>query len=117
MDEIREAILWMYRIAKIADKYAKAFEPYETPFNEIYGDAADAIYYLIGEEDPGKFDQSFTYDVLHTTSLTEDRAVALLMNEFKKNHAQPAPNLTTPEEMRKMCMENGGYMTPEGDWK
>lgn len=122
MEEIRDALLRMYRSARLARKLAKAMDDYDTPYHEIYGDLADAIYYLIGEHiEP--FSESVTHCVLSSDILLEERAVSILYYIFKQNHPgqetveQPKPNTISKEGMQKMYATNGGYMTPEGDWK
>lgn len=119
MQNIKDALLRMYRVAKMAQKYEKAMDPYESPFTEIYGNAADAIYYLLGEKTE-LFTESETFNILNTVSLTEDRAVELLMNEYKKNtveYPMPKPWFTPRRLMKERAEEGNGYVSPEGDWE
>ena len=119
---IREALTRMYRAAKLALKYDKAFEPYESPFTEMYGEAADAIYWLIGED--RDFKNSVTYSVLHSEGIDERYAVGILFRTYVDNVSpaikpeQPKPTFVTKQEMMDRYMRNGGYMyeTPEGEW-
>ena len=121
MDDIRDALLRMYRVAKMAMKMEETLNKIGYgggPVNDLYGEAADAIYYLIGERTE-TFKQSVTYVVLHTVSLDEDRAVCLLLGAYKRNHPeQPSPQFIDPEKMRENVKKVGGYhyQTPEGDW-
>lgn len=121
MDDIRDALLRMYRVAKKSMNLEKSLE--EIGYggglvNDIYAEAADAIYCLIGERTE-TFKQSVTYVVLHTVSLDEDRAVCLLLGAYKRNHPeQPNPQFIDPEKMQENVKKVGGYQyqTPEGDW-
>lgn len=118
MDNVRDALLRMYRVAKMAKRYDAVFEGLDTPYFRIYGEAVDAIYSLIGEHTE-TLEESETYNILHTQSLTEDRAVALLMNVYEKNNTPPKPHVHWVDSMADMVKANGGYLheTPEGDWK
>ena len=124
MKNVRDALSRMFKAHRLANKYAKVFEPYDSPFSDIADDIADSIYYLIGE-DTETFEESVTANVLGTSSLTVERAVALLEGEYKRNirkATQPAPNTIEPDEFKQMFEETGGYMnrnflTPEGEWK
>lgn len=55
-----------------------------SPYADIFGDIADAIYYLIGEQ-KNRFEDSMTYIMLHTDAITDECKVSLLMNEYRKN--------------------------------
>ena len=117
MENVRDALLRMYRASKTAKKFDDVFCDYDTPYTDIYGDIADAIYYLIGE-DTGLFSDSVTYSVLHTENMTESRAVAILLAEYGRNNCeQPKPTTFEKDETKKLFEENGGYATPEGEWK
>ena len=91
-----------------------------TVFDDFYGNAADAIYALIGEHTE-TFEESVTYLVLNTPVLSEERRVQMLMEEYEKNHPEqigmPKPNLISRDEFRNMARQCGGYMSPEGEWK
>lgn len=132
MEEIRDALLRMYRSARLARRLAKAMDDFDTPYHEIYGDLADAIYCLIGEHvEP--FTASHTHNILTSEILLEERAVTILYYIYKQNHSeepkprqnhteqaevkQPAPNTFTFDQFRKDYEAVGGYITPEGDWK
>ena len=56
-----------------------------TPYFDIYGSAADAIYYLIGEK-TNTFDESVTYTVLHSDQYSNDQRVGILMYEYERNN-------------------------------
>ena len=56
----------------------------DTPYWNIYCTLSDSIYEFLGEK-TNTYDESVTYNVLHTVSLMDDRRVALLMNEYRKN--------------------------------
>ena len=58
----------------------------DNPYFSIFGNAADAIYNLIGEHaDP--FDDSVTYRTIHQFMFSEHDCVQILLEEFRKNHA------------------------------
>ena len=56
----------------------------DSPYADIFGDIADAIYYLIGEQ-KNMFEDSLTYRMLHTDAITDECKVSLLMDEYRKN--------------------------------
>ena len=60
----------------------------DSPYADIFGDIADAIYYLIGEN-TDRFEDSMTYIMLHTDAVTDHCKVSLLMDAYRKN--RPAP--------------------------
>lgn len=120
MNEIKDALLRMIRSAMSAKKMADAYLMIgldDNKLHRIYGDLLDAIYSLIGES-VDEFNLSVTYVAATAPFLTDERRTELLYFEYVKNHQvkQPKPFFTTPEEMRKSVKENGGYMSPEGDW-
>ena len=63
-----------------------------TPYDKIYGQLADAIYYLIGENEKyyETFDQSFTYIMLNSKASTDLKS-ELLLKEYEKNKNRPTP--------------------------
>ena len=119
MDNVRDALLRMYktarRLKKVSDGLRKIGMGDEPIFN-AYGEAVDAIYYLIGETRP--FEDSVTRLIVETMSPEEDRIADMLMIEYEKNHQLPAPQLMSKEQMAELYKQNGGYMqpTPEGEW-
>ena len=116
MSNVKDALLRMFRSAKTAKEYADKLHPYETPYDDIYGEIADAIYDLVGEKTEN-FQDSLTYTVLHAPIL-EERAASMLYYKYRQIQAgMPAPNTFTQEEMKAMHEKNGGYITPEGEWK
>lgn len=83
------------RMLSIAVRSAKANEVMErigfssSPFFEIYGEAADAIFFLIGDR-ADRFENSVTYRALHEESLSEEERLEILMNEYKRNKGEVA---------------------------
>ena len=127
MDGIRDALLRMVRTALFLKKMAEAYTTLglnDNPHHEAYGDLCDAIYSLIGEHTE-EFDKSVTWIAVNAPFLTEERRTEMLMAEYEKNHyecpnfesKQPRPNTFEREDVKKMRKKNGGYMSPEGDWK
>lgn len=56
-----------------------------TPFGFIFGEVADTIYCLIGE-DTNRFEDSLTFIVLHTDAITLEAKVEILMKRYRENH-------------------------------
>ena len=88
---MEEALKRLVRIAVEAKKMHDFMEKNgynDSPYTRIYDNAADAIYYLIGED--GKeydtFDQSLTYIVLHSKASPELKTEVLL-EELGRNVA------------------------------
>lgn len=117
---MKEALLRMYRSARELKKVSDGLRMAglgDDPIFESYGQILDSIYFLIGETRP--FEHSVTKLIAETTSLDDDRAVAMLMGEYEKNHALPTPQLMSKEQMDELYRQYGGYMhksTPEGEW-
>lgn len=55
----------------------------DTPYSDLFGNIADAIYYLLGEKTE-TFDQSVTYHALYDDLLTNKERVRILMNAIKE---------------------------------
>lgn len=125
MDNIKDALLRMYRSARDLKKMYETFKAAGFSADslfDVYGNVADAIYYLIGE-DVARFENSITYRILNHPDFqdcTDEEKVDILMAEFRKNYSQPKPNVigaNFKDIFRKLYNANGGYMTPEGEWK
>ena len=56
------------------------------PYADIYGDAADAIYYMLGER-TNNFCESITYMVLTSEKITDAQRVDILLNQYTKRFA------------------------------
>lgn len=126
MNEVRDALLRMVRTAMFLKKMSEAYTILgldNNPHHEAYGDMCDAIYYLVGEHTE-EFDKSVTWIAVNAPFLTEERRTEMLMAEYEKNHyecpnyipKQPKPHTFKREDTKKMAKDNGGYMSPEGDW-
>ena len=84
---VREALRKMVGIAVSARKMDEASRNagyHENPFWDIYGEAVDAIYILIGEK-TNTIDEAVTYQVINDDSYTNDDRVDLLMEEYERN--------------------------------
>ena len=120
MKNIEDALLRLVRSEKRLRRIVDAFDDAgfieDSPISYTHSEIIDAIYVLIGDKSD-EFDESETFLILNTSSLSEEREVALLMDVYKRNIEpdMPRPNLIKPEELRKMLKQNG-YITPEGDW-
>ena len=89
---MKEALLRMIRAADKALEMDKALSNHgykENPYADIFGDIADAIYYLVGEK-KNCFEDSVTYWVLHGDLLTEEDKLEILLEVYRKN--RPARN-------------------------
>lgn len=124
MKAIRDALLRMYRSAKelkIVSEGLKKIGMGDEPIFDAYGNVVDAIYYTIGEEKP--YNESVTNLVVEHMMPEEEYAADILMNEWKKNHSIPAPQLMCRDQVYELYLKNGGYFhdapkaTPEGEWK
>lgn len=54
----------------------------DTPYFEIYGEIADAIYYMLNEQ-TDTFDKSVAYRTLHDKSMTDLQCAEKLFAVFK----------------------------------
>lgn len=84
---VREALKRMVGIAVSARKMDMSFRNagyHENPFWDIYGEAMDAIYALIGEK-TNTIDEAVTYHVINDDSYTNDERVDLLVKEYERN--------------------------------
>ena len=120
MREIQDALLRLIRAGleakQLQEGYLNSDLNDNVPFS-IYGNIIDAIYYLVGEK-TSTLEESVTYTAMTVKGLSESVRLKLLTACYNVNHpAQPEPTLIEREEMRKRVRENGGYMSPEGDWK
>ena len=83
----------LYRLMKVAvtakQKYDELLDIgfMSTPFFDMYGDSADAIYYLLGEQTQ-TFAESVTYDAINHDGLTMDERFSLIVDEYEKNHTK-----------------------------
>ena len=64
----------------------------ETPYIEIEGVLADAIYYLIGEN-TSEFHNSVTFKTLRSETLSPDQCADVFLREYEKKYA-PALELS-----------------------
>ena len=123
MEGIRDALLRMVEAYRETKELESAFVKVglkDSPLWDIQADIMDAVSHIIGEkldENQDFIKDSVTYLVLNVPILTNERRAEMLYSEFKKNYRMPKPETFEPEEMRKLFNENGGYMTPEGDWQ
>lgn len=119
MDGIRYIVMKLVKAALSTKTIQEAYLTVGLNDNmlfDIYGNIIDALYKLTGE-DTETLESSVTYLAITAPLLTEERRAEMLMAEYRKNHPeQPRPNTIEPDKMRNMVKQNGGYMTPEGDW-
>lgn len=87
---IEESLKRMIHIAVSsaeADEAMRSIGFSSSPFFEIYGEAADAIFFLIGDR-ADRFENSVTYRAIHEEGLSEDERLAILMDEYKRNKGE-----------------------------
>ena len=120
MKNVEDALLRLVRSERKLRRIVWAFEnagfTEDSPISWTHGEIIDAIYELIGDESE-TYEESETFLILNTKSLSEEREVALLMDVYRRHVApeMPAPNLISKDKLRNMQKQNG-YMTPDGDW-
>ena len=95
-DSVKKALRKMLNVAVFAkqkdDNLANSGCSHTLLF-DLYGGAADAIYYLIGEY-TNTFEESVTYNAINQPGLLPEERLTLLTNEYEKNHTEqnrPAP--------------------------
>ena len=79
----------MVRVARMALSLARTMQGLgydNSPYWDMYGETADAIYYFL-EEEGVDFDQSVTHRVLTSNSYTNEQCCAILMYEYRKKFA------------------------------
>ena len=119
---LRDALLRMAKAERKAQEIAKSMDRAgfrENPMYDIAGEIADAIYYLVGEHTE-TFDESVTYLVLNTSTLMDERRVAMLLSEYIKNVGpidtkMPRPNTVSSEEIYRMMNYGDGYYRMKGE--
>ena len=124
--------------AKELDEKMLAMGYGKTPYADIYGELADALFVICGEH-TDRIDESVTYTVLNNPLLCLERRAAILEHVRISNTVSapkmPAPNTCEPEEFEQLVRKNGGYSaktgyippheadekktgdTPEGEWE
>lgn len=70
--------------ARVMDESVVEHGYSSNPYGDIFGDIADAIYFLIGER-KNRFEDSLTYILLHSNAITNKCKVKLLIAEYEKN--------------------------------
>ena len=71
-----EKIIIAGRTAKKADDILRKIGYTDTPYFNIYGNIADALYILLGEK-TDTFDKSLTYKIMESETLTETQRAAI----------------------------------------
>lgn len=92
MEEVLKRLVGICEEAERMDIALAVGGYYTNPFAKIFGEAADAIYYLIGDDKMNyqTFDESVTYIVLHSKVATGVKVKALLRKyEQRQNKTDP----------------------------
>lgn len=131
----RDALVRVVRAARKTMKMANTMQGLmaeknmETVADIIFGDLADALFYISGETLVNKsFDESTVMRLLNGDMDDESVADWLIMmsrieerirsgEEKKEEVVQPKPCTFSREEFMNTLQRNGGYTTPEGEWK
>lgn len=79
--QISKAIVTAYE----TDKALRAAGYDSTPYFDIYGCLLDGLYDWVGEH-TDSIEESETYRIIHTVSLSDERRAVLLMGAYEKNH-------------------------------
>lgn len=128
MDYMKDALLRMVKAARNTKKLLDAYQTVGLDDNllfETYGEIADAIYGLVGEQTE-TFEESVTCLTMSAPFLKDERRAEMLYAEYLRNREMepytgeeiaPKPNTIERDELKKMVKKNGGYMSPEGDWE
>ena len=131
MELTRDALLRIVKATRRAMKFAAAMqelldEKVPTIADRIAGDLQDALFDIIQDTNPGDFKDSTTVRLLEGPIDDEGVTDTFIMfgkvnerlNRIEQEAvAQPKPQVSSEDDFLKMYKQNGGYMTPEGDWK
>lgn len=82
--DIQQSLTKMVKTARTALRLSEHFSKIGYPFllfDDIYGDIADAIYYLVGENTI-HFEDSLTFIVLNTDAITDDARITILLKKY-----------------------------------
>ena len=82
--DVQYSLTKMVKTARTALRLSEQLNKIGYPFlllDEIYGDIADAIYYLIGENTI-HFEDSLTFIVLNTDAITDDARITILLKKY-----------------------------------
>ena len=86
---VEDSLGCMVRVARNAcqiSEYMSGLGFGDDPYFSLMADAADAVYYLVGEHTE-RFDQSVTYQIVHDKSMPDDACVRLLMKIYERNRS------------------------------
>lgn len=133
MEISRDALLRVVKAARAAIRLAETMNKLMvdgkawTWADEIAGQLADALFEISGEKlESGQdfFKDSATMMVLTGDMSDEGVTDWFIMKDRIRNRLDgkvevqmPKPNICTTAEIFKMFNENGGYQSPEGEWK
>ena len=131
MEVERDALLRIVKATRLAMKLAEdtrklMVEECTTVADRIAGDLEDALFDMIHDKNPGDFKDSTT-DKLLNGPIDDEGVTDTFIMFYKVNERmdrimqgeaeQPKPQVASEDDFLKMYKKNGGYMTPEGDWK
>ena len=133
MDIQRDALLCVVKAARASIRLAKNMNKLMVDgkcwswADEIAGQLADALFEISGEKlESGQdfFKDSATMMVLTGDMSDEGVTDWFIMKDRIRNRLDgkaevhmPKPNVMSPEKVKELYQKNGGYCSPEGDWK
>lgn len=133
MEIKKDALLRVVKATRMSMRMAEcmkgllADENAWTTADMIAGFLKDALFCIAGEEltvGENFLENSMTMRLL--TGDMDDESVTdwfIMMDNIRNRHLKPQgeelpkPQTMSKEDMRSLYQKNGGYMTPEGDWK
>lgn len=130
MEIERDALLRIVKATRMAMRLAENIQKLfvdQAPWSvadEIAGQLADALFMMNCDSAERPFADSMTMRLLkgdlNDEAVTDWFLMMVRIDQRRHQHeesAMPEPQTMSKEEVRAMHETNGGYMTPEGDWK
>lgn len=125
----RDALLRVVKATRMSMNLAEATQKLfvdEAPWSvadEIAGQLADALF-KFSHDKAERFSDSTTMRLLKG-DLSDDAVTDWFFMMYRiderrnrqEEPVQPAPNVISKEELQELYKNNGGYMSPEGEWK
>jgi hypothetical protein len=126
MEISRDALLRVIYAARMSNAMAEIVRTLangykqENKLDQIAGALADALCMINGEQlNPEEdFGNSRTYTWLFNSRTTDSEVADEFIRMAENNRpVQPKPNTISKEQFDELFHKNGGYMSPEGEWK
>lgn len=81
MRDVISRMVKVWKLANAMDEHLLKLGYECSPYTEIAGQVADAIYNLLGENTE-RFDQSFTYATLNNENITTEDCIDMIFKEY-----------------------------------